>query len=118
MTSERAPSKTTPPKPVTTEENSAIPTELDLTAEPDAIGDRFVADLAGVEEDDELPLCACGKDRYHFMVSPLPEYTAWATFWLTVMGVSATPQRIRFQCRLCKDIFDMTDDPDELKKFM
>ena len=68
--------------------------------------------------DDELPTCRCGRDRYDVMVSPEPEYTAWATFWITVMGVSATPLRIRFRCRLCKQRFDLTDDPAELKKFM
>ena len=52
------------------------------------------------------------------MVSPEPEYTAWGTFWVTLMGVSATPIRLRFRCRICKLAFDMTDDPDELSSFL
>lgn len=68
--------------------------------------------------DDELATCRCGHDRYHVMVSPEPEYTAWATFWITVMGVSATPLRIRFRCRVCRALFDATSDPAELKKFI
>lgn len=68
--------------------------------------------------DDELSTCRCGHDRYHVLVSPEPEYTAWATFWITVMGVSATPLRIRFRCRVCKEVFDFTDQPGELKKFV
>ncbi|MEL6341509.1 MAG: hypothetical protein AAFV53_00145 [Myxococcota bacterium] len=65
-----------------------------------------------------MPRCSHGFDRHHYMVSPLPEYTTWAAFWVTVMGVSATPIRIRFQCRLCKEIFDMTEDPEELKSLL
>jgi len=69
-------------------------------------------------EDDDLPYCACGHTRHHLMVSPVPEYTAWGTFWVTLMGVSAAPIRIRFRCRVCKSVFDLTNDPDELKTFL
>ena len=69
-------------------------------------------------EEDDLPFCGCGHTRHHLMVSPEPEYTAWGTFWVTLMGVSAAPIRIRFRCRICKHVFDMTDDPAELKSFL
>ena len=69
-------------------------------------------------EEDDLPYCGCGHNRHHLMVSPAPEYTAWGTFWVTWMGVSATPIRIRFRCRICKLVFDMTDDPEELRSFL
>ena len=69
-------------------------------------------------KDDEPLLCRCGYDRYHLMVTPELEYTAWGTFWLTVMGVSAAPLRARFRCRRCGERFDFTDDPQELKKFI
>ncbi len=69
-------------------------------------------------QEEDLPFCACGHNRYHLMVSPEPEYTAWATFWVTLMGVSATPLRIRFRCRVCGERFDLTQDPGELKRFL
>jgi hypothetical protein len=69
-------------------------------------------------KDDEPRMCRCGYDRYHLMVTPELEYTIWGTFWVTVMGVSAVPQRARFRCRRCRERFDFTDDPQELKKFI
>ena len=69
-------------------------------------------------KDDELSVCRCGHDRYHVMVTPELEYSAWGTFWLTVMGVSAVPLRARFRCRRCGERFDFTSDPDELQKFL
>jgi len=69
-------------------------------------------------KDDALEVCNCGHDRYHPMVSPHLEYSAWGSFWITVMGVSAVPLRARFRCRRCKQTFDFSDDPVELKKFM
>ena len=62
--------------------------------------------------------CSCGHSRNHHMVSPEPEYTAWATFWVTMMGVSATPIFIQFRCRVCQEIFDSTDTPADLTKFI
>ena len=70
------------------------------------------------DDDEDLPFCDCGHTRHHLMVSPEPEYTAWGTFWVTLMGVSATPIRLRFRCRICKLVFDMTDDPSELRSFL
>lgn len=69
-------------------------------------------------KDDELSVCRCGYDRYHIMVTPILKYTAWATFWITVIGVSAVPLMARFRCRRCGDVFDFTEDPEELKKFI
>ena len=67
---------------------------------------------------EELEKCHCGYDRNHYMVSKLPTYTAWGTFWITLLGVSATPIRLDFKCRICKDQFDFIIDPEELKNFL
>lgn len=88
---------------------SQSPTEEETSSKPFSIHDL---------EDDELEVCACGHDRYHPMVSPELEYSAWGTFWVTVMGVSAVPLRAKFRCRRCGERFDFSDDPAELKKFL
>ena len=68
--------------------------------------------------DEEVDQCSCGYDRHHFMVSPVPTYTAWGTFWITLMGVSATPIRIDFRCRICGEVFDFIHNPQELKNYL
>ena len=67
---------------------------------------------------DEIDKCACGYDRHHYMVSAVPTYTAWGTFWITLMGVSAAPIRIDFRCRACGETFDFIRDEEELKGFL
>ena len=62
--------------------------------------------------------CHCGNDRSHHMVSPVHTYTTWGQFWVALMGVSAHPIRVDFQCRVCKENFDFTTDPKELKQFL
>ena len=62
--------------------------------------------------------CLCGFDRYHYMVSIVPTYTRWGAFWVTMMGVSSTPIRIDFVCRVCRTTFDRERNIDELKKFL
>ena len=62
--------------------------------------------------------CACGNDRKHYMVSAVPTYTTWGQFWVALMGVSANPIRIDFQCRVCKEKFDFITDPQELRSHL
>ena len=57
-------------------------------------------------------------DRHHPMVTPKPTYTAWGTFWVTLMGVSASPIRIDFICRRCDERFDFIVNREELRKFL
>lgn len=57
------------------------------------------------------PTCVCGHGRTHYMVSPLPTYTGWGKFWVIFMGVSTTPVRIDYHCRVCEQTFDFTEDP-------
>ncbi len=71
------------------------------------------------EEDfeDIIETCQCGHNRSHHLVTPSATYTAWGTFWITMMGVSATPVRVDFICRVCKEKFDFEIDPERLKDF-
>jgi hypothetical protein len=62
--------------------------------------------------------CACGHDRRHYLVSPVPTYTGWAKFWVIFMGVSTKPSRVDFQCRQCHQTFDFTEDPSELGAYL
>jgi len=61
------------------------------------------------------PTCACGHRRDHLMVSPVARYSGWGSFWVFFMGVTARPVRIDFQCRVCRQTFDSTTDPDDLE---
>ena len=94
--------KQDPPSPQKIETEKAKATE----------GDPSVA------SSEKLERCSCGHDRDHYMVSQIPTYTAWGTFWITLLGVSATPIRLDFKCRVCKEVFDFIRDPEELKQFL
>jgi hypothetical protein len=63
----------------------------------------------------DRPRCRCGHDRFHLMVSKEPLYTAWHKFWVMFMGVSATPIQVDFRCRVCKQVFDTSTDPEDLR---
>ena len=67
---------------------------------------------------DYFETCRCGNDRHHHMVSAVPTYTLWGQFWITLIGVSATPIRIDFVCRICKQKFDFVTNPTVLKNFL
>ena len=72
--------------------------------------------VSDTEEPEER--CHCGYNRHHHMVSPLLTYTAWRSFLVILAGVSAAPIRVDFQCRICKERFDFTVDPDELQRYI
>ena len=73
--------------------------------------------LENIDDSLYMETCSCGHNRYHHMVSADTTYTAWATFWITIMGVSATPIRVDFICRICKEKFDFEIEPEQLKNF-
>ncbi|MBO85915.1 MAG: hypothetical protein CL927_11200 [Deltaproteobacteria bacterium] len=62
--------------------------------------------------------CVCGHDRTHYLVSPVPTYTGWGKFWVIFMGVSTRPVRVDFKCRQCGQLFDFTEDAEELGRFL
>lgn len=68
--------------------------------------------------EEEIELCFCGNDRFHYMVTAIPTFTTWGHFWVVLMGVSANPIRVDFQCRVCKEKFDFTTKQAELKQFI
>ena len=73
---------------------------------------------SGDKVQDDTPRCSCGHDRHHHLVSHERSYTSWGGFWVMVMGVSASPIRIDFRCRHCKEKFDFITNPEELKRYL
>ena len=67
---------------------------------------------------DDTPRCSCGYDRHHHLVSQERSYTSWGSFWVMLMGVSASPIRIDFKCRRCKEKFDFITNSEELKRYL
>ncbi|MCP4805419.1 MAG: hypothetical protein GY913_13715 [Proteobacteria bacterium] len=61
------------------------------------------------------PRCSCGHGRGHVMVSPEPEYSGWQTFVVFFMGVTAPPKSLSYRCRVCREVFFKTTDPEELR---
>lgn len=51
------------------------------------------------------------------MVSPEPEYTAWQTFVVFFMGVTAPPRSLSYRCRVCREVFHKTTDAQELQDY-
>lgn len=52
------------------------------------------------------------------MVSAEPTYTSWAKFWVFFMGVSAVPIRLDYRCRVCRETFDQSEAPQDLKNYL
>ena len=88
---------------------------------PNSIDPEIVTEDLKIEETEEseefVETCSCGHSRKHHLVTPRATYTAWGTFWITIMGVSATPIRVDFICRMCHEKFDFEIDPERLKDF-
>ena len=78
---------------------------------------KKIEERESIDEDNIVETCLCGHNRHHHLVTPSATYTAWGTFWITIMGVSAVPIRIDFICRVCNEKFDFEIDPDRLKDF-
>ena len=70
------------------------------------------------KEKDSTPRCSCGYNRHHHLVSQERSYTSWGSFWVMLMGVSASPIRIDFKCRRCKEKFDFITNSEELKRYL
>jgi hypothetical protein len=65
-------------------------------------------------DDSPAAVCRCGFARDHYMVSAEPDYTFWAWILMTV-GISASPERIRYRCRRCDQVLEETREPAVLK---
>lgn len=65
----------------------------------------------------ELKKCACGHDRNHPLVVRKNKYSGWG--WLGLLtGITVRPVLVRFACVRCGSIFDETDDPAELDRYI
>ena len=92
--------------------------EISLTSiDPEIISENPRAEETTEESEEFIETCSCGYSRKHHLVTPRATYTAWGTFWITIMGVSATPIRVDFICRMCNEKFDFEIDPERLKDF-
>ncbi|MCX7633486.1 MAG: hypothetical protein N2Z22_09175 [Turneriella sp.] len=61
--------------------------------------------------------CRCGHDRNHPLVVRKNRYSKWGWFAL-LLGISANPILVQFACIRCGEVFDETNDPEELKKYI
>jgi hypothetical protein len=67
---------------------------------------------ADAPETTDLPACKCGHDKTHYMVSAERRYTVWGWFLALFMNAGATPNKIEWRCRRCREIIDASSDPD------
>jgi hypothetical protein len=65
----------------------------------------------------ELKKCSCGHDRNHVLVVRKNKYSRLGMLGL-LTGISVKPILARYQCTRCGEIFDETDDPAELAKYV
>lgn len=63
------------------------------------------------------PTCSCGHDRFHWMVSPEPQYTGLDWVWV-IFGITTIPREVRFRCRTCGETFDRTSDDTEMRRYI
>ena len=61
-----------------------------------------------------LNKCKCGHDRTHYLVSAKCKYTFAGWLWVTLVGVTTRPLKIDYQCRRCEQIFDTSQEPEDL----
>ncbi len=54
--------------------------------------------------------CKCGHAVGHPMVSPSGEYS-FGGWFLILLGISAKPRAIRYQCRRCDEVISRSTDP-------
>ena len=94
---------------------SSLSMDSDITTEITSKSE--VKQKESKQEEEFVETCSCGHSRNHHFVTPRATYTAWGTFWITIMGVSATPIRVDFICRMCNEKFDFEIDPERLKDF-
>ncbi|HZS03336.1 MAG TPA: hypothetical protein VFD58_00550 [Blastocatellia bacterium] len=62
-----------------------------------------------------LKQCRCGFNRHHYLVEPVCRYNFWGMVRL-VMGVTAWPIAVSYQCLQCGEIIETTSDPDVLRE--
>ena len=63
------------------------------------------------------PICRCGFDRDHHMVSRQPKYTFFGLIFVTILGITTEPVSLTFRCRRCQDVFGATTAPEDLRRY-
>jgi hypothetical protein len=61
--------------------------------------------------------CKCGFDRNHMMVSREGKYSALDWFFVTIVGITTKPKEIKFRCRVCEEVFDFVNTPQEIEQY-
>jgi hypothetical protein len=61
------------------------------------------------------PLCPCGHDKHHVMVSANPDYT-FGGWVLNLIGISAHPRAVNFECRRCGKRIERSTDPADMAR--
>ena len=51
-------------------------------------------------------MCSCGHDRNHAQVEANPRYSLWGYFKLGLVGITAIPIEVEFQCSRCHQFFE------------
>lgn len=68
-------------------------------------------------EETSVRRCRCGYDRHHPFVVRRNQYSKWG--WLGLLtGITVRPILVRYECTKCGEIFDETDDPAELERYI
>ena len=62
--------------------------------------------------------CQCGNGISHPKVTHQTHYSKWGWFLFTILGLSARPTLVSFQCTICNEIFHSTNNKEMLKKFI
>jgi len=64
----------------------------------------------------EAPLrtCRCGFHKHDLHVTPRCRYGVFAVLRL-MMGVTAYPYEVRYQCERCGEVIETTNDPEILR---
>ena len=62
--------------------------------------------------------CNCGYDINHPKIIHRSEYSTWGWFLITILGLSAKPKKVNFECSECGDIISVATDPKVLDKFV
>jgi len=57
-----------------------------------------------------LKTCSCGYDKNSKFVITHKEYSLFGNL-LQIIGISAKPLKIRYQCIKCQEYFDQINDP-------
>jgi hypothetical protein len=68
------------------------------------------------ENNNSLPTCLCGHNRFHPMVQAKGEYTPFGHF-LVAFGISYRPLKVKYLCLKCNKYFDETLDKHILNDF-